>query len=232
MTLWLWLSLALAGTLSEADDRFVEGELDAAVAVMQPIADGGWGSGRLHFNLGNVYYRKGDLPEAIRHYRTAQRLRPRDGNVHHNLALARSELKGLPDPASLPASWMSLVTAGELALLGWVLASIGTLWVVVWYRRNRRSGLGLPGGLLVILGLGLASVSAVGVCEARQHPIAVVVHPDALVRDAARTDGGERFRLAPGAEVAGVRVLGRFLLIEDGDGRRGWISVSAVSISA
>ena len=232
--IWLlwFVSVALGGTLSDADDRFTEGDLDGAVALLEPVADGGWGSGKLHFNLGNVYYRKGDIPRAIAHYRAAQRLRPRDGHVHHNLALARSELKGLPDPVDLPSAWMSLVTPGELATLGFLSTSAGMIWVVAWYRRRDRMGLALPGLSGVALGLVMASAGAWGLWEAQQHPVAVVVAEGALVRDAARTDGAERFRLAPGAEVSVVRALGAFLLVEDGDGRRGWMSVSVLDIGA
>jgi hypothetical protein len=231
MVLWLWLSLAFGGTLSDGADRFSEGDLAGAAAVLMPAAESGWGSGRLHFNLGNVYYRKGELPLAIHHYRAAQRLRPRDGNVHHNLALARSELKGLPDPVGLPSTWMSLVTVGELAVLGWLSTTVGSVWVVAWFRRKQTLALALPGAALVGVGLGIGAMSLQGVWTLHRHPVAVVTSPSALVRDAARTDGEERFRLAPGSEVSVIRGLDPFLLVEDGEGRRGWVSVSAVEIN-
>jgi len=230
IAVWLWLSIALGGTLSDGDDRFSEGDLDGAAAVLMPAAESGWGSGRLHFNLGNIYYRKGDLPRAILHYRAAQRLRPRDGNVHHNLALARSELTGLPDPVDLPSTWMSLVTVGELALLGWLSAALGSVWVVVWFRRKQPPALALPGAALVCMGLLVGAGSLQGVWTLYWHPIAVVTSPETRVRDAARTDGEERFRLAPGSEVSVVRALDPFVLVEDGDGRRGWVSESAIEI--
>ena len=231
MVLWLWLSLAFAGTLSEADDQFVAGDLDAALEVMQPVADGGWGSGKLHYNLANVYYRKGELARSVLHYRYAQRVRPRDGNVHHNLALARSELKGLPEPAGLPSSWMALVTTGELSIVGLLLSLVGTGWIMLWYRREQPGILAMPGVIVLLGGLALCSVATGGVLAVHNHPLAVVVDNDALVRDAPRTDGGERFRLPPGSELSVVSELGQFLLIEDGDGRRGWISVSAAAVA-
>ncbi len=231
IVLWMWLTLAVAGALSEGDDRFNDGDLGAAIEVMAPVAERGWGSGKLHYNLGNVYYRKGELARAILHYRSAQRSRPRDGNVHHNLALARSELKGLPDPAGLPSTWMALMTPGELSFCGLFLSVMGSLWVVVWYRREQRGVLAWPGISLLFAGLAMCTVATLGVWSIHKHPIAVVVESEALVRDAARTDGGERFRLPPGSELSVVRELGQFLLVEDGGGRRGWVSVSAAAVA-
>ena len=86
--LLLWIGLAMsahASVLSDGAEAFEAGELDRAIEVWEQ-ADAR-PSGKVLFNLGNAWYRKGDLPRSIAHYRSAQRLRPRDGNVHHNLAL-------------------------------------------------------------------------------------------------------------------------------------------------
>ena len=53
---------ALAGSFSEGVDAWDAGKIDQAIEAWEPIAEAGWGSGRLKFNLGDAYYRRGDLP--------------------------------------------------------------------------------------------------------------------------------------------------------------------------
>jgi len=45
---------------------------------------------RLYYNLGNVYFLKGDIGNAILNYRRAERIDSADSNIQKNLAFARS----------------------------------------------------------------------------------------------------------------------------------------------
>jgi len=52
---------------------------------------GGIRNGKLHYNIGNAYFRMGDLGRAILHYRRAERLIPNDPNLRQNLDNARRQ---------------------------------------------------------------------------------------------------------------------------------------------
>lgn len=232
---WMVWALALlvgcgGGALQEGAAAFEAGELDAAIAAWAPVAEEGRASGRLHFDLGNAWYRKGDLPRAIAHYRAAQRTRPRDAHVHHNLALARSELQGVPQPATAARGWLSAVTPGELGLLGLLLTALGSGLGVAWRRRPDR-GLGAPALAAWGVGVVIAAVAADGAWQVRAQPVAVVVDAPTAVRDLARPDGETRFLLQPGAELRVVRDLGDFVLVQDGRDRRGWVSRAALLVA-
>ncbi len=224
MTLWLVLGSAFGGTLSDGDDAFLAENLDDAIAAWQPAADSGAATGKLLFNLGNAWYRKGDFPRAIAYYRAAQRARPRDGHVHHNLALSRAELAGAPRPALPNWRWMSIVSAGELAALGLLLL----LGVALGGRR--RSVREAPQGQRLLAVAMLLGAVMIGTAwfGATSPGVGVVIDREAIVRDTPRTDGAELSRLVPGAEVAVVRTLGDFHLIEDGDGERGWVTAASL----
>ena len=220
LALWMLWSTAFGGVLSDGADAFDDGDLDQAIAAWQPAADSGSGTGKLLFNLGNAWFRKGDFPRAIAYYRAAQRVRPRDGHVHHNLALSRAELVGAPSPALPPWRWMSIVSPGELSALG--LLFLGMVAIVG--RRKPRADQRLL-GVAMTLGAVLIAVAWFG---AQSPGVGVVVDRDAIVRDTPRTDGAELARLVPGAEVAVVRTLGDFHLIEDGEGARGWVTAASL----
>ena len=53
------------------------------------VQDGGIQSGKLYYDIGNTYFRMGDLGRAILNYRRAQRYLPNDPNLAQNLQYAR-----------------------------------------------------------------------------------------------------------------------------------------------
>lgn len=220
----LLASSAHASVLGDGAQAFEAGELDQAIEVWQEAVDSGNPSGKVLFNLGNAWYRKGDLPRSIAHYRAAQRLRPRDGNVHHNLALARSELEAAPEPVGPRPSWSALGTPGELSLLSLVITLLGSALAFAWWRTRTR---GLAGGGAVLVGLGL-SLAVAAVLGVRAPRVAVVVDHEAMVRDAPVPEAGTLHQLPPGSEVWVLDRLGDFELVEDGRGRRGWLPSNAV----
>ena len=84
-------SLARAGAVEDGAASFAKGDLDEAIAAWESAsADGHEPSGVIAYNLGIAWYRKGDFPRSVAHFRGAAHHRPRDANVLHNLALARS----------------------------------------------------------------------------------------------------------------------------------------------
>lgn len=221
----LGLSLgAHAGVLSDGAEAFESGDLDGAIDTWSEAVDGGAPSGRLLYDLGNAWYRKGDLPRAVACYRAAQRLRPRDGNVHHNLALARADLSGLPEPVGPLPGWTALLTVGELALGGFALTVLGSGATLAWWRRRVRAWL-TAGVLLVAVGLGLSVTAWVG---GSHGAVAVVVDSTVAVRDAPAAEAGARHELEPGSELRILDSLGDFHLVVDGNGRRGWVPRNGV----
>ena len=86
-----------------AQDRTAaeEGYRKAILRWERIVRDGGIRNGKLHYNIGNAYFRMGDLGRAILHYRRAQSILPGDPNLRQNLNYARSRrLDRIPPPQS------------------------------------------------------------------------------------------------------------------------------------
>jgi hypothetical protein len=230
IALVFWLGLATAGTLGDGAAAFDAGDLDGALEAWD---DGSAPpAGKRLYDLGNVWYRKGDAPRAVAQYRAARRLRPRDGNVQHNLALARAELDGVPEPALAPYAWLELLTVGELGLVGGAVTAAGSLGLIVWYRRRKYYGLAgvVAPTVLWVLGLAMAGTATLGARQVLMHPIGVVVDRDVVFRDLPRADGEGLAAWKPGTEVRVVERGDTWVLAEDGRGRRGWVSDTAMLI--
>jgi len=63
----------------------------AAMRFERIASEGGIHNGRLYYNVGNAYFRLGDLGRAILYYRRAELFIPDDANLRQNLSYARSK---------------------------------------------------------------------------------------------------------------------------------------------
>src|SRR5512141_279622 len=72
----------------QGNEAYQQGKMSEAVEIYESILRNGYLSGPLYYNLGNAYYRAGNIPRAILNYERALRLMPGDEDLHHNLQLA------------------------------------------------------------------------------------------------------------------------------------------------
>ena len=227
MILLFWmLAWASASPLSDGVAAFEAGQLDEAIALWEEADSDGRASGIVHYNLGNAHYRRGDFAVAVAHWREARLMRPRDGRVVHNLALARSKLVGTPPPVGAPFLGTEVVTPGELGFLAVSCLLIAAMlgW---WRRRQSRVPVGAAIALALV-GLVLGAASLTSAHAVKHRPTAVVLDAGAVVRDAADPAEPASWNLSKGSEVQVVRRLRGFLLISTSEDRFGWIPEAAV----
>ena len=86
-------SLSSTARWERAQSAYVEGNYELAAEEYRAIVDGGEYSLKLYYNLGNAYFKLGDMGRAILFYNRALRLAPSNEDVRHNLALAESQIK-------------------------------------------------------------------------------------------------------------------------------------------
>jgi tetratricopeptide (TPR) repeat protein len=78
-----------AADASQAEDLYEK----AALRFERVVREGGIENGKLYYNIGNAYFRAGDLGRSILNFRKAEQFNPNDPNVQQNLAYARSQRK-------------------------------------------------------------------------------------------------------------------------------------------
>jgi tetratricopeptide (TPR) repeat protein len=80
-----------ANEMASSDSKAAKELYQKAVMRFERLArDGGIRNGKLYYNIGNTYFRLGNLGKAILNYRRAERYLPDDPNLHQNLQYARS----------------------------------------------------------------------------------------------------------------------------------------------
>jgi tetratricopeptide (TPR) repeat protein len=194
-----------------ANQNYEEGNYAEAVAIYEAIVESGLHNSTVYYNLGNAYFKQGDLGRAILNYRRAQRLDPRDADIVTNLSVARAQTVDQLEASSegawsnlvqLAEEWLTLREAALLALVLWLL--IGALAIVAILKPLLRRWCFIAMGTLVLfLLVGLISIANRYYIE-QTHPSAVIV---AQQVDVTSGPGGSgqylvEFNLHAGAEVS------------------------------
>ena len=120
------------GDFLKANKFYYEGRYSDAIKEYKSLLESDeriWGE--VHFNLGNAYFRAGELGRALFHFKKSSEVLPRDGDVKYNLEYLRSktkdkvESKPFLDPRGLfPLNKKETATL----LIGfWVLFWVGSL---------------------------------------------------------------------------------------------------------
>jgi len=116
----------------EGNQYFQQENYREAIKSYTEILSQGQESAEAYFNLGNAYYKTGDLGKAILNYERALRLKPRDQDIEHNLELANHRIVDrLEQPPILFFwRWVNAVRNG-LTAKEWGKWSIIGLWVAI-----------------------------------------------------------------------------------------------------
>lgn len=208
--------------LREGSAQMEAGDLAGARARWCDAGEGA--SATLDYNLGLAWYREGDTPRALGHWRAAAAAAPRDARVAHNLALARAREEGLPEPVGPSVGWLALLTPGEVGAAGIALLALFSAVTWRWRRGQARAQtvawLGIAGAALSGIGLHAALHQAA-------HPVAVVVDRPAPLRERPEAASPPGAALAAGAEVRVEAVRGEWVQIASPAGA-GWVYATAL----
>jgi len=208
-----------------------------AAAGFEALRDSGLRNAALEYNLGNVYFRVGDLGRAILHYRRAQRLAPRDERLRANLRYARNRV----EPALTPSGqdrltrqllfwhYETSLVERRWALLLSATAGWSLLFAWLWWRQRAL----LVGGLIgvAITASLAASLYAQQAAESRQ-PEAVVTRERSYLR-LGRSEAAEpalKQPLGSGVEVRVLQRRGDWVEVRLPGGQTGWLPESAIEI--
>lgn len=218
----------------ESPDRAM-GSLRAAAAGFQALIDAGVQNADLEYNLGNTYFRLGELGRAVLHYRRAARLDPHDPRLTANLRYARDRVEPRITPSGeqrLSRQLLFWHYQTSLRQRTWLLVSLSVIgWALafVWLWWPRRPLL-ITG--LVIAALGLAAGGSIlwQLRAEATHPPAVVVDhvvPLRLGRDE-NADLALRQPLGPGVELVILDRRGDWLEVRLPNAQTGWLPANAI----
>lgn len=93
LSLSLWAATSIyAASLDEANQVYAAGDYQTAAALYEQILADEGKAPELYYNLGNAYYKTGEIGRAILNYERALQLRPFYSDARYNLEIARQRV--------------------------------------------------------------------------------------------------------------------------------------------
>ncbi|MXW65749.1 MAG: tetratricopeptide repeat protein [Gemmatimonadales bacterium] len=222
---------ALADRFQAGNRLYQAGDHEGALEAWLGLYEDGFESGELHYNIGNAYFRLGELGRAILFYERARVALPRDESVRTNLALARSLTADQITP--LPGFWVPRVAGWSVQLVprAWLIAivALGYLGLasILLYRllstgppRWTRHAAVAAAALTFVVGANLL-VREFSIGRAERG---VILQTEAAVQSAPSDDPSlQLFTIHEGAVVRIDRRSSDWLEIVLEDGKVGWV---------
>ena len=216
----------------KANDAYQTGKYDEAIQGYESIVRTKTASGPVFYNLGNAYFKKGQLGKAIVNYERARQLIPRDGDLESNYRYALSLVKKFseePVKNFWERGWesvMSWLNADEWAwityawLLVMVIGHLLSLWLR-WPVSLRRAVTGVF--LLVWVAHGLAFMEKL---QGEERFAVAVSETKALFEP--REESTVHFDVVEGGKVELLKTEGDWVKVRRPDGKMGWVRREAV----
>jgi tetratricopeptide (TPR) repeat protein len=239
-TLLLFCSIFLeTGFASEIDSFFLkgneyyqQGDYKAATREYKKIVNMGYESWEVYYNLGNAYFKDGQIGLAVLNFERAKRLNPKNEDINFNLELANlSVVDRIPEmPQFFLFAWFStIVHYFSLNTLGVITIVIYLIWVAIILmniflrsgsvRRYAVVSIGISTVFLVIF----TSLFSARIYESETKIEGVVVVDKVDVKSAPYESGTDVFTLHQGVKVQIKDSSGEWAKIKLSDGKVGWL---------
>lgn len=206
-----------------ANKLYEQGKFAEAAAAYETLAQSGTASAALYYNLGNAFFKSGQLGKALAAYRNAQRIAPRDPELRANIQFVRGQVQA---PTVLPSAterWLATLTVNEWTTL---VAVVLWLWlgllVVLQFRPAWKPS--LRGWLW----FGGVATVAICICLAAawsnsSASTAIVVAKDAVLHNGPLDEAPGSITVHDGAELTVVDSNSGWLQVRIDSSRTGWI---------
>ncbi len=220
----------------QANSLYQEGKIAEARDLYELILSNGYVSGDLLYNLGNAYYRLGDIGRAILNYERARRIMPGDDDLRHNLQLANLRVIDRIEPTPrlfLWDWWDSIKGAFPAQSAVWfaygffflLVAAVITMMLVRAYAVRRFA---LIAGLVVSFLLLCSIVLVVQkIDDENRRDEAVVVSVITTVKNSPDAHSTDAFVLHAGVKVRVIDNVNDWIQIRLADGKVGWMERDA-----
>jgi tetratricopeptide (TPR) repeat protein len=215
-----------------ANEFYAQGDFLKASELYLQITELGFESADLHFNLGNTFYKTGNIPAAILHYEKALKIDPSNLDARFNLKLANlkiaDKIEAIPE-LQIKKWWNALVFSKKADSWAWmsVQALFLTALLLAGFVATKKSNLKRVSFYSSIVTLTITLFFVILAYQQKSfienNSFAIVFSPSLTVRSAPDQSGNKLFVIHEGAKVEILETLSDWKKISLANGNIGWV---------
>lgn len=220
-----------------ANKLYREKKFDTAIAAYEELIKTNYESAEVYFNLGNAYYKSGQLANAILNYERSKIIHPNDEDIQHNLRLAYANTVDKIEPIPLlfyQRWWQSFLHLFSPAVWGaisivliWVTLVAGLLYLFARTVNAKRNYFLLTTGLL-LLSFFIFYISYAAHEVLNDSKGAIITEPSAYIKSSPEEKSTNLFMLHEGTRVEVLEENDGWQRIKIANGNVGWIKGRAL----
>lgn len=217
------------------DVEYAKGQYKEAAAGYQQMVNDGYKSAVIYYNLGNAYYKLGDIPAALLYYEKAHKLSPGDEDINFNIRYANLKTTDKVDdvPEFFLTRWgrafilsCSLSTLSVLSII-FILMGSGVLIVYFFANKFNIKKFSFYAAMLLFF-LGLLTVFIAGRQSSYfdNHKQAIIFTGTVDVKGGPAAESKTLFVIHDGTKVSVLESNSNWIKIGLANGNVGWIRAS------
>ena len=223
----------------QGNQLYQQGKIAEARETYETLANKGYVSGELLYNLGNACYRTGDVPKAILYYERALRLIPADEDLRHNLLLANLSIIDRIEPAprlfvwdywDAVKGWLPMRTL-TLVAWGWYVALLAAIAAIVLARTYASRKVAAIASAVCAVGFLFFVAALIGqIGDLNRGDQAIITAGIVTVKNSPDIKSSDAFVLHGGVKVQIIDRYATWSKIRLADGKVGWMEAGSAEI--
>lgn len=223
----------------KAAEAYNEGAYQEAAGYYEAILEDNRHSAALYYNLGNAYYKMGEIAPSIYYYEKALLLDPSDPEIRNNLSFAQNmtldAIQPLPQTEISRAYesllyWFGIDQWAYLGIAFMILFVLGSLAFYQLASPNKKRIALLAGLLFLLLAISATALAYLQYRAYLRDQPAIVFAGEVAVRAEPNRGSETAFQLHEGTKVQVRDSLADWRKIELEDGQTGWMPAEALRV--
>lgn len=216
----------------QANEAYGKTQYQDAIGLYEQILKSGCHTEEVYFNLGNAYFKTGDIPSALLNYEKAHKLAPGDEDVNFNIYFANSKTSDKVEPAPeffATRWWHNIIlhySISTLSTLSILLLVAGSVFLMLYLFTNvvwlKKAAFYL-GVLVLFSGLLTVFIANRQTHYFNDYQQAIIFSGSVNVRSAPVDQAVTLFVLHEGTKVSILDNNNGWLKIQLANGTEGWI---------
>jgi len=230
---------SIDATKIKGDSAYIQEDYDTAIQLYEALLKNGEAA-EVYYNLGNSYYKKGEIAKAVLNYERALLLQPGNGDTRANLEIARAKTidKVEPVPEVFFISWfksltncMSADTWAVWGIVSFILLVMSLCFFIFSKQASRKKTAFIAGIVFLIVTIGSNAFASLQKERLVNRNEAIITSPSVTVRSSPSESGTGLFILHEGRKVSVKdNTMKEWKEIRLEDGKVGWVPASTIEL--